>query len=131
MVGPIGDVSGLVEKVDRLEEELRILTLRADESARRHRRGLRAAGLGAFVAAVLLCGGGAALVQQFNQVNVVGPNNDVRVSMKVDPITGSAGLEILGVNGRRVIFLGTSQEGLPNLAIFDATGQRIVREIAP
>ena len=49
----------------------------------------------------------------------------------MDPNNGSAGLEVLGVNGQRALFLGTSKDGLPNLALYDPTGQRIVREVAP
>src|SRR5438270_10120236 len=111
------DAPGLAGQVDRLEVEIRGLTLRLAESERRHRRLLRLGGTGAFLATVLLMAGGAALLQQGTpRLDVIGPNNDIRVSIRVDPNNGSAGLEVLGVNGRRVIFLGTSQAGLPNLA---------------
>ena len=90
------------------------------------------AGAGLLVATVLLSAGGAALLQQgVPRLDVIGPNNDVRVSIRVDPTNGSAGLEVLGVDGRRALFLGTSKDGLPNLALYDPTGQRIVREVAP
>ncbi len=89
-------------------------------------------GTGAFAATVLLLAGGAVLIgQQVNRLDVLGPNNDVRLAMSVDPISGSAGLEIFGVNGRKVIFLGTSREGLPNLSMYDPTGRVIIREVAP
>jgi hypothetical protein len=131
MMGPIGDGSELVEKIHRLEEELRGITLRLDKSERGNRR-MRLAGAGVFIATILLFAGGAALLgDRVARLDVVGPNNDIRASISVDPNSGSAGLEILGLNGRRVIFLGTSQDGIPNLAIFDPTGQRIVREVAP
>ena len=88
--------------------------------------------MGAFLLMVLLSAGGAALLQQgVPRLDVVGPNNDVRVSIRVNPNNGSAGLEVLGVNGQRAIFLGTSKDGLPNLALYDPTGQRIVRELTP
>jgi len=64
-------------------------------------------------------------------VDVVGPNNDVRVSMAVDPTGGSAGLEIFGPNGRKLSFPGTSREGLPDLVFYGPTGGRIVREFGP
>ncbi len=105
---------------------------RLDASERGHRRLIRLSATGALLLMVLMIAGGAAFLQQgASRVDVFGPNNDVRVSIKVDPNNGSAGLEVLGLNGRRVIFLGTSQAGLPNLAIYDPTGQRIVREVAP
>jgi len=132
MIGQDGDVAGLAGQVDRLEAEVRRLTLRLDESERGHRRLLRLSGTGLLLAIVLLFAGGAALLQQGTpRLDVIGPNNDIRVSIRVDPNNGSAGLEVLGVNGRRVIFLGTSQAGLPNLAFYDPTGQRIIREVAP
>ena len=132
MIGQDGDVTGLAGQVDRLESEIRKLTLRLDESERGHRRRMRVAGAGLLVATVLLSAGGAALLQQgVPRLDVIGPNNDLRVSIRVDPNNGSAGLEVLGVNGQRAIFLGTSKDGLPNLALYDPTGQRIVREVAP
>jgi len=132
MIGQDGDLPGLVGQIDRLEEEIQRLALRLDTSERDHRRRMREAKTGLFLATILLFAGGAALlVERVTRLDVIGPNNDVRVSMSVDPNTGSAGLEIFGVNGRRVIFLGTSRDGLPNLAIYDPTGQRIVREVAP
>jgi hypothetical protein len=132
MIGQDGEVAGLAGQVDRLEAELRKLTLRLDESERGHRRLLRLSGTGAFLLTVLLFAGGAALLQQgVPRLDVVGPNNDVRVSIRVDPNNGSAGLEVLGVDGRRALFLGTSKDGVPNLALYDPTGQRILRELTP
>jgi hypothetical protein len=132
MIGQDGDVTGLAGQVDRLEAEVRRLALRLDESERGHRRLLRVAGTGLLLATVLLSAGGAALLQQGTpRLDVVGPNNDVRISIRVDPNNGSAGLEVLGVNGQRAIFLGTSKDGVPNLALYDPTGQRILRELTP
>jgi hypothetical protein len=132
MIRQDGEVAGLEGQVDRLEAEVRRLTLRLDESERGHRRLFRLSGTGAFLFTVLLFAGGAALLQQGTpRLDVVGPNNDVRVSIRVDPNNGSAGLEVLGVNGQRAIFLGTSKDGLPNLALYDPTGQRVVRELTP
>jgi len=132
MIGREGEVVGLTGQVDRLEAEIRRLAMRLDEPGRRPPRLGRLSGTGFFLAAILAVSGGAALLQQATpRLDVIGPNNDVRVSIKVDPNNGSAGLEILGVNGRRLIFLGTSQTGLPNLAFYDPTGQRIVREVGP
>ena len=132
MIGQDGDVTGLAGQVDRLESEIRRLARRLDESERGHRRRLRLSGAGLSVATVLLSAGSAALLQQgVPRLDVVGPNNDLRVSIRVNPINGSAGLEVLGVNGQRAIFLGTSKDGLPNLALYDPTGQRIVREVTP
>src|SRR5436305_15050233 len=119
MIGQDGEVPGLAGQVERLEAEIRRLTLRLDESERVHRRRSRLFGTGAFLAAILLFGGGAALLQRaYPRLDVVGPNDDIRVSIRVDPNNGSAGLEVLGVNGRRAIFLGTSKDGLPNLALY-------------
>ena len=77
-MGPVGDMSDLLEKIDRLEQELRGMGRRLDRSERSGRRMARLAGIGAFLAAALLVAGGAALVQQFNRVDVIGPNNDIR-----------------------------------------------------
>jgi len=132
MIGQDGEGTGLAGQVERLEAEIRRLTLRLDESERARRRRWRLCGTGAFLASILAIGGGAALLQTgVPRLDVIGPNDDIRVSIRVDPNNGSAGLEILGVNGRRAIFLGTSKDGLPNLALYDPSGQRIVRELAP
>jgi len=131
MNGPTVDVSALLDRIHRLEEDLARVNLRLDRSELARPCLSRLAGAGAFLTAVLLFVGGAAFAQRFDRLDVVGPNNDVRLSMGVDPVSGSAGLEIFGLNGRKMIFLGTSREGLPNLAMYDPTGERIVREITP
>ncbi len=130
-MGQIGDASHLAEKVDRLEESLRHMTLRLERAEQHGRRRARLAATAAFGAAMLMFAGGALFVQQVTRLDVIGPNNDVRLAMSVDPITGSAGLEIFGVNGRKMIFLGTSRDGLPNLSMYDPSGLRIIREVAP
>jgi hypothetical protein len=132
MTGHIGNPSDLAGKVIRLEEELRSLALRLDKSERRHRRLRRVSAGGLATAAVLLLAGSAA---QFGglvpRLDVIGPANQVRVSISVNEETGSAGLEIFGLNGRRVAFLGTSHEGIPNLALYDPAGVAIVRSFTP
>lgn len=131
MTGRSVDEAGWVGRIDRLEEELRGVTRRLEESERAHRR-LRRSGAGALIASVVLIAGGAAqLVGRVPRLDVVGPNNDVRASISVNPENGSAGLEVFGMNGRRVVFLGTSEAGTPNLAIYDPSGQVIVRNLLP
>jgi hypothetical protein len=131
MTGYIGDRSDLTGKVARLEEELRSLALRLDRSERGLRR-MRRVGAGSFAAVVLMLVGGAAqLGTRTPRLDVVGPNDDVRVSISVNQASGSAGLEVFGLNGRRVLFLGTSAEGVPNMALYDAAGQGIVRTFTP
>jgi hypothetical protein len=131
MMGQTGDVSEMVGKIQRLEEELRDVTLRLDKSERGNHR-MRLAGSGVLIAAVLLIAGGAAqLSNRVARLEVVGPNNDVRVAISVNPDNGSAGMEVFGTNGRRVIFLGTSSTGTPNLSIYDPSGQNVIRSVAP
>jgi hypothetical protein len=131
MTGQIGDVSEMVGKIQRLEEELRGVTLRLGESERGNQR-MRLAGAGVLIAAVLLIAGGAAqLSTRVARLEVVGPNNDVRVAISVNPDNGSAGLEVFGTDGRRVVFLGTSATGTPNLSIYDPSGQNVIRSVAP
>jgi hypothetical protein len=131
MTGQSGDGAEWAERITRLEEELRGVTLRLDNSERAHRR-VRKAGAGVLIATVLLLAGGAAqLANRVARLDVVGPNNDVRASISVNPDNGSAGLEVFGMNGRRVIFLGTSRDGTPNLAIYDPSGQAIIRNVLP
>src|SRR3954466_1328222 len=133
MTGQIGDVSEMVGKIQRLEEELRGVTLRLDQSERGNRRmRLAGAGAGVLAAAILLIAGGAAQVSnRVARLDVVGPNNDVRVSISVNPETGSTGMEVFAVDGRRVVFLGTSANGTPNLSIYDPTGQNVIRSVTP
>jgi len=131
MTGHIEDPSILEGKVVLLEEELRSLALRLDRSERGYRR-LRRAGAGVLATAVLLLAGGAAQhVGLVPRLDVIGPANEVRVSISVNEETGSAGLEIFGLNGRRVAFLGTSHDGIPNLALYDPAGVAIVRSFTP
>jgi len=114
-----------------LEEDLRRVTRRLDDSERARRRA-RKAGAGVLIAsALLLVGGAAQLANRVARLDVVGPNDDVRASISVNPENGSAGLEVFGINGRRVVFLGTSANGTPNLAIYDPSGQAIVRSLTP
>ncbi|WP_435007925.1 hypothetical protein P12x_005189 [Tundrisphaera lichenicola] len=131
MIDPTVGVSEIQLRVDQLQTLLRDVSDRLDRSERRHRRRFRLAVVGGCSAALLLMAGGAAYVQQFTRLDVIGPSNDIRVSTTVDPVSGSAGIEILSVEGRRVIFLGTTRDGLPNLSMYDPTGQKIVREVAP
>ncbi len=131
MTGHIEGQSELAGKVIRLEEELRSLAHRLDEAERGSRR-WRRAGAGVLAMAALLVAGGAAhLGGLVPRLDVVGPNNDVRVSIGVNPATGSAGVEIIGLNGRKVAFLGTSDEGIPNLALYDPAGVAVVRSFRP
>ena len=131
MTGHIENSSDLAGRVVQLEEELRRLTLRLDRSDRGYRR-LRRAGAVVMAAAVLLLAGGAAqLGGLVPRLDVVGPTNQVRISLSVNEETGSAGLEIFGVNGRRVAFLGTSHTGIPNLALYDPEGLAVVRSFTP
>jgi hypothetical protein len=125
------DSTDLAQVVQRLEEGLGEMRVRLDRSERAHRR-LRRIGLAATVILISTFLAGAALIgDQVTRLVVVGPNNDPRINLEVNPATGSAGIEILGTNGRRVLFLGTSANGTPNLAIYDALGVQIVREVAP
>ncbi len=131
MTGRSGIGVDWVERIGRLEEELRGVTHRLEESERAHRR-MRRAGAGGLIAAVLLLAGGAAqFAGRVPRLDVVGPNNDVRAAISVNPEYGSAGLAGFGVNGRRVVFLGTSEDGTPNLAIYDPSGQAIIRNVLP
>jgi hypothetical protein len=131
MMGQIGDVSEMTEKIQRLEEILQRVTLRLDQSERGNRR-MRLAAAGVLIAAVLLIAAGAAqLSSRVARLDVVGPNNDVRVSISVNPDNGSAGMEVFGTDGRRVVFLGTSANGTPNLSIYDPSGERVIRSVAP
>ena len=84
------------------------------------------------MAVLLMVAGGAALHGGLvPRLDVLGPANEVRVSISVNEETGSAGLEVFGLNGRRVAFLGTSHEGVPNLALYDPAGVAVVRSITP
>ena len=131
MTGRVEHDAGWAERIARLEDELHDLTRRLEDSERARRRSRRAGAGVLAVAALLIAGGAAQFANRVPRLEVVGPNNDVRASISVDPVNGSAGLEVFGLNGRRVIFLGTSAEGTPNLAIYDPSGQAIIRNILP
>lgn len=131
MTGHIENPSDLAGHVIRLEEQLRSLAHRLDQAERGNRR-WRRAGVAALATVSLLVAGGAAhLGGLVPRLDVVGPSNDVRVSIAVNQATGSAGVEIFGLNGRKVAFLGTSDEGIPNLALYDPAGVAVVRSFRP
>ncbi len=127
----LNETKSLDHQLMQLRTELHEVTgrlARAEQTLRQNRRRW----VGALVTAILLIVGGAAqLANRFPRLEVVGPNNDVRVAVSVNPDNGSAGLEVFGLNGRRVAFLGTSAEGTPNLALYDPAGQAIVRSFTP
>src|SRR3954469_4647227 len=98
MTVQIGGETDLAGTLVRLEEQLQDVTRRLDRSERDNRR-MRRVGAGVLIAAALLIAGGAAqLANRVPRLDVVGPNNDVRVSISVNPENGSAGLEVFGLN---------------------------------
>jgi hypothetical protein len=80
------------DRIGNLDREVRALGLRLEASLRRARRITLIA---AFSIGVLVFVGGAALVDgQFTRLLVLGPNNDVRVDMNVNPIDSGAGINL-------------------------------------
>ena len=119
------------DRIGNLDREVRALGLRlleASSSCRARRITL----IAAFSIGVLVFVGGAALVDgQFTRLLVLGPNNDVRVDMNVNPIDSGAGINLFNANGRRVLLIGVNPKGTPEIVFFDPTGQNEVKAMRP
>src|SRR4051794_31875049 len=98
-----------VDKIGELEREVQALSMRLEAASRLVRR---VAAVATCSLAVVVFAGGAALVaEQFSRVEVLGPKNDVRVRIDVNPQNSGAGIGLLDVNGVLRLGIGVNPQG--------------------
>lgn len=121
--------AGSVDRIGELELEVRALNARLEVSLRRTRR---IAILAVCAIVVPVVAGGASFVRdQFTRMEILGPNNDVRIAMNVNAKDSSAGIALNNAEGKRVLLLGVDPQGTPEIVFFDPTGTKIAKAIQP
>jgi hypothetical protein len=116
-----------LDRIGELERQVQTLGLRLEASLR-HARRFRL--IAAFSIVVLVFVSGAALVEsQFTRLQILGPNNDVRVDMNVNPIDSGTSINLLNTQGVRVLLIGVDPKGSPEIVFFDETGRRAVKAV--
>lgn len=120
-------ISELSERARLLEDQVRELGARLEESRHRARRGFLAL---LCSTALVVVAGGAYAVDRIKRLEITGPRDDLRVAIGVNEANSSAGLEVYGTEGGRRLFVGVSPNGTPVIEFFNAEG-RSLRAITP
>jgi hypothetical protein len=122
--------SDVSDRIGELEREVCALRLGLDASRRRVRR---IASVVACSLALMVFAGGASLMRDafVGRVDVLGPNNDLRASINVNPEDSGVSINLLDVKGVRRLLIGVDPKGNPEIVFFDPTGQKEAKAIRP